>query len=170
MASDLSTGPAPMATTPADSEKLGVAAANRSAALARKAAKTTAVHLNYDELMNDVISQGDKLLLDVESWLQGALPAQAAGIRCLVRQPSEIKKIIQDSAKTVQSGGTLAMLNLSRRAFPRINSAKVLFVLKTWDGMPCSIGGLLGTIQINADAWSEETMTDLTRASSDAEP
>jgi hypothetical protein len=36
--------------------------------------------------------------------------------------------------------------------------------------MPCSIGGLLGTIQINADAWSEETMTDLTRASSDAEP
>jgi hypothetical protein len=172
-ASDLSAGPAPTAAAPAESDQLGVAAANRSAALARRAAKTTPIsHLNFDELMNEVIAAGDQGLRDIESWLQLSLPPQAAGVRCLVREPGEIRKIIQDSSqsKTVQSGGTLAMVALSRRAFPRVNTAKVLFVLKSWDCMPLSLGGLLGTVQINADVWSEDTMTDLTRASSDAEP
>ena len=122
--------------------------------------------------MNEVIAAGDQGLREIESWLQLSLPPQAAGVRCLVREPGEISKIIQDSSqsKTMQSGGTLAMVALSRRAFPRVNAAKVLFVLKSWDRMPLSLGGLLGTVQINADVWSEDTMTDLTRASSDAEP
>ena len=149
-----------------------VATANKAAAAARKAAKTTAiVNLHLEELMMEAMIEGDAFFVRVEQWLQGLLPLSAAGQRCLVRPASEIKKIIQDSAqtKTVQSGGTLSMLNLSRRAFPRINTAKVLFVLKSWDGMPLSLSGLLGTIQVNADMWSDDVMSDLTRASSDAE-
>ena len=153
-------------------QQLDVAAAKKAACVARKAAKTTAiVDLNFEELMMEAMIEGDEFFVRVEQWLQGLLPVSAAGQRCLVRQAAEIKKIIQDSAqtKTAQSGGTLAMLNLSRRAFPRINTAKVLFVLKSWDGVPLSVSSLLGTIQVNADMWSDDVMSDLTRASSDAE-
>jgi hypothetical protein len=146
--------------------------ANRAAAAARKAAKTTAIQLDFDNLMLQMMSgDPDKFMEEVYTWISPLLPQTAAGLRCPVRRPEEIKQVLSDSAhsKTVQSGGSLSMLRLSQKAFPRLSNSKVLFLLKSWDGMPLSLGTLLGTVLVNADLWTTDTMSDLVRASSDAE-
>ena len=78
-----------------------VAAANKAACAARKAAKTTVIaNLRFEELMMEATIEGDAFFVRVEQWLQGLLPVNAAGQMCLVRPAVEIKKIIQDSAQT----------------------------------------------------------------------
>ena len=147
--------------------------ANKAAAASRKAAKSQPVELDFEALMMDMLSQQsqEKFLNEVFEWLAPRLPANAAGLCCPVRNPEEVKKIIADSGntKSVQSGGTLSMLQLSTSAFPRTCNSKVLFCLNSWDRVPSTLGRLVGTVQINSDLWGATDFSDLVRASADAE-
>jgi len=149
-------------------------AAKKAAALARKAAKTTAIDIKVEDRLSEFMAAGgvtSDSMQPILDWIVPLLPSQALGERCTCRQPADIKKIISDStgAKNVQSGGSLSMINLYTMAFPRVSVAKVQFVLQSWDKMPMSLGGILGTIKVNADLWKDPDMKDLVRSSSDAE-
>ena len=70
----------------------------------------------------------------------------------------------------VTAGGALGWLKLDAPAYDSVPLKRLEHVLRErWDGTPKSIAAMAGTILINADMWEQEGLTDLVRASSDAE-
>ena len=122
----------------------------------------------YQDKLEEVLIAGGLqcAIDDAMKFVTDKVPNTAAGKRCALATPSEIKSRCVLPADHFSASGTLSQLNLRSMAINLVDVGCIKMVIDQSSSMRC-LDELVGPIAINVDTWTGADFTGLMRGDND---